>query len=156
MSGSTPITGRHHNMGQNMLLPTGHRASPYLSGNPALKNAGTGQQRLNTSTAIQNYNAATHRPAAAGAWHSVSVQLHLVEVPDQQPEYYGDGNAKQARPRPTPSSHIFTTWRSTGLCDTDAGRIWLPYDLPFGPAGRSARLRESGERDPGRLATTPS
>ena len=30
---------------------------PYLAGNPTLKNDGTGQQRLNTSTAIQNYDA---------------------------------------------------------------------------------------------------
>ncbi len=29
---------------------------PYLAGNPALLADGTGQKRLNTSTAIQNYN----------------------------------------------------------------------------------------------------
>src|SRR4029077_15229520 len=46
-----------YNMGQNVLLPNGTSVpGPYLSGNPTLKNDGTGQQRLNTSTAIQNYN----------------------------------------------------------------------------------------------------
>ena len=44
-------------MGQNVLLPNGTAMpGPYLAGNPTLKNDGTGQQRLNTSTAIQNYN----------------------------------------------------------------------------------------------------
>src|ERR1043166_70042 len=44
-------------MGQGLLQPDGTAvAGPYLAGNPALKFAGTGQQRLNTSTAIQNYN----------------------------------------------------------------------------------------------------
>ena len=45
-------------MGQNLLTRTAPPSpGPYLAGNPTLKNDGTGQQRLNTSTAIQNYNA---------------------------------------------------------------------------------------------------
>src|SRR5262249_46978860 len=52
-----------YNMGQNVLVsnpPAGGPysvAGPYLAGNPTLKFDGTGQQRLNTSTAVQNYNA---------------------------------------------------------------------------------------------------
>jgi hypothetical protein len=52
-----------YNMVQNVLLPSPSASGsysapgPYLSGNPALEADGTGQQRLNTSTAIQNYDA---------------------------------------------------------------------------------------------------
>ena len=47
-----------YNMGQNMLLPNGTAVpGPYLAGNLTLKNDGTGQQRLNTSTGVQNYQA---------------------------------------------------------------------------------------------------
>ena len=45
-----------YNMGQNVLLPNGTTIpGPYLAGNPTLKKDGTGQ-RLNTSTALQNYD----------------------------------------------------------------------------------------------------
>lgn len=47
-----------YDMGQDVLLPNGTAVpGPYLSGNLTLKNDGTGQQRLNTSTAIENYEA---------------------------------------------------------------------------------------------------
>ena len=75
-----------YNMGQNMLLPDGTSVpGPYLSGNPALKNAGTGQQRLNSSTAIQNYEAYNSPRGSGNEGSGVPVQLYLVEVPDQQP-----------------------------------------------------------------------
>ncbi|MBZ5618211.1 MAG: TonB-dependent receptor [Acidobacteriia bacterium] len=76
-----------YNMGQNVLFPDGtSMPGPYLSGNSTLKNIGTGQQRLNTSTGIQNYNAlqqltAQQRPQRGP---DVPAQLHLAEVPDQQ------------------------------------------------------------------------
>ena len=76
-----------YNMGQNVLLPDGTAVpGPYLAGNPTLKNDGTGQQRLNTSTAIQNYNAlqmSAQERLSEGT--GVPVQLYLVEVPDEQP-----------------------------------------------------------------------
>jgi hypothetical protein len=46
------------NAGQSILLPNGTTTpGPYLSGNPALKNAGTGQVRLNATVGRQNYDA---------------------------------------------------------------------------------------------------
>ncbi len=76
-----------YNMGQNILNPDGtSRPGPYLAGNPALLADGAGQKRLN----IVHRHPELQRPAdvragAAGARTELPVQLHVVEVPDEQP-----------------------------------------------------------------------
>jgi hypothetical protein len=79
-----------YNMGQNVLLPNPPAGGPYsvpgtvLSGNPALKNAGTGQQRLNTSTCdpeLRSLQIVAREQLTERT--RVSTKPLLVEVPDQ-------------------------------------------------------------------------
>jgi hypothetical protein len=80
-----------YDMGQNMLIPDPaaggpySEPGPYLAGNPTLKFDGTGQQRLNTSSAVQNYDAsASAGPRAGVARAGLPVQLHFRQMPHRQ------------------------------------------------------------------------
>ena len=112
-----------YNMGQNMLLPDGtSRPGPYLAGNPALKTAGTGQQRLNTSTAIQNYNgAATVAQERLTKGLAFQVNYTWSKCLTNNQGYYGRyGNAAAApdyRRRGVPD-RMCTTWAWTTACAT--------------------------------------
>jgi hypothetical protein len=130
-----------YNMGQNMLLPNGTAVpGPYLAGNPTLKNDGTGQQRLNTSTGVQNYQAlqllAQERLShglAFGFNYSFSKCLT-----DNQGYYgrYGNSAASQTTADVAFQSYVYNVrGLDYGLCDADATHVfsgYLNYDLPFG------------------------
>jgi hypothetical protein len=130
-----------YNMGQNMLLPNGTAVpGPYLAGNPTLKDDGTGQQRLNTSTGVQNYQAlqlmAQERLShglAFGFNYSFSKCLT-----DNQGYYgrYGNSAASQTTADVSFQSYVYNVrGLDYGLCDADATHVfsgYLNYDLPFG------------------------
>jgi hypothetical protein len=129
-----------YNIGQNFLLSNGTAIpGPYLAGNPTLKFIGTGQQRLNTSTAIQNYNAlqlmAQQRVAkglAFGANFSWSKCLT-----NNQGYYgrYGNAAAAQTTADVAFQQYVYNVGLDYGLCDADVTNVfsgYLNYDLPFG------------------------
>jgi hypothetical protein len=129
-----------YNMGQNLLSPDGTSTpGPYLSGNPALKFDGTGQQRLNTSTAIQNYNAlqlvASER-VARGLGFRVNYTWSKCLTNNQG--YYGRyGNAAPAQTTADVAfqSYVYNVALDYGLCDADVTHVftgYMNYDLPFG------------------------
>ena len=134
-----------YNMGQNVLLanpPAGGPYSvpgPYLAGNPALKNAGTGQQRLNTSTAIQNYNA-LQLTAREQLRHGLMFQFNYSwsKCLTNNQGYYGRyGNAAPAQTTADVAfqSYVYNVGLDYGLCDADVTNVfsgYLNYDLPFG------------------------
>jgi Carboxypeptidase regulatory-like domain/TonB dependent receptor len=129
-----------YNMGQNVLLANGTSIpGPYLSGNPTLKNDGTGQQRLNTSTAIQNYNAlqvVAQQRLAKG----LSFQLNYTFskcLTNNQGYYgrYGNAAAAQTTADVAFQSYVYNVGLDYGLCDADvtqAVTAYMNYDLPFG------------------------
>ncbi|HEY1339023.1 MAG TPA: TonB-dependent receptor [Bryobacteraceae bacterium] len=133
-----------YNMGQNVLLPNGTAIpGPYLAGNLALKNAGTGQQRLNTSTAIQNYNAlqlTAREQLAKGLAFQWNYTWSKCLTNNQG--YYGRyGNAAPAQTTADVAfqSYVYNIGLDYGLCDADVTHAfngYLNYDLPFG-TGRS-------------------
>jgi hypothetical protein len=129
-----------YNMGQNLLLPDGTSTpGPYLSGNPTLKFDGTGQQRLNTSTAIQNYNAlqivASER-VTRGLGFRVNYTWSKCLTNNQG--YYGRyGNAAPAQTTADVAfqSYVYHVGLDYGLCDADVTHVftgYVNYDLPFG------------------------
>jgi hypothetical protein len=129
-----------YNMGQNLLLPDGTSTpGPYLSGNSALKFGGTGQQRLNTSTAIQNYNAlqlvASER-VTRGLGFRVNYTWSKCLTNNQG--YYGRyGNAAPAQTTADVAfqSYVYNVGLDYGLCDADVTHVftgYMNYDLPFG------------------------
>ncbi len=134
-----------YNMGQNVLLanpPAGGPYSapgPYLAGNPALKNDGTGQQRLNTSTAIQNYNA-LQLTAREQLRHGLMFQFNYSwsKCLTNNQGYYGRyGNAAPAQTTADVAfqSYVYNVGLDYGLCDADVTNVfsgYLNYDLPFG------------------------
>ena len=129
-----------YNMGQNFLLPNGTAIpGPYLSGNPTLKNDGTGHQRLNTSTAIQNYEAlqlavqqrVNHGLAFGGnfTWSKC--------LTNNQGYYgrYGNSAVSQTTADVAFQSYVYNIGLDYGLCDADVTSSfsgYLNYDLPFG------------------------
>lgn len=129
-----------YNMGQNVLLPGGTAIpGPYLAGNPTLKNAGTGQQRLNTSTAIQNYNAlqaVAQERLAKGLTFQVNYTWSKCLTNNQG--YYGRyGNAAVAQTTADVAfqSYVYNIKLDYGLCDADVTHVlsgYMNYDLPFG------------------------
>jgi hypothetical protein len=133
-----------YNMGQNVLLPNGTSIpGPYLSGNPTLKNDGTGQQRLNTSTAIQNYDALQIRAQerlAKGLGFQVNYTWSKCLTNNQG--YYGRyGNAAAAQTTADVAfqMYVYNVGLDYGLCDADVTNVlsgYVNYDLPFGN-GRS-------------------
>jgi len=129
-----------YNMGQNVLEPNGTAIpGPYLGGNPTLKNDGTGQQRLNTSTAIQNYNAlqaVAQERLAKGLTFQVNYTWSKCLTNNQG--YYGRyGNAAAAQTTADVSfqSYVYNVGLDYGLCDADVTHVlsgYLNYDIPFG------------------------
>jgi hypothetical protein len=129
-----------YNMGQNLLLSDGTSTpGPYLAGNPTLKFGGTGQQRLNTSTAIQNYNAlqlvASER-VTRGLGFRVNYTWSKCLTNNQG--YYGRyGNAAPAQTTADVAfqSYVYNVGLDYGLCDADVTHVftgYVNYDLPFG------------------------
>jgi Carboxypeptidase regulatory-like domain/TonB dependent receptor len=136
-----------YNMGQNLLQPDGTSIpGPYLAGNPALKNAGTGQQRLNTSTAIQNYNG-LQLTAQEQLFHGLTFRFNYTwsKCLTNNQGYYGRyGNAAPAQTTADVAfqSYVYNVGLDYGLCDADithAFNGYLNYDLPFGRGRAFAR-----------------
>jgi hypothetical protein len=128
-----------YNMGQNVLFPDGSSApGPYLAGNPALKNAGTGQQRLNTTTAIQNYDG-LQLVAQERFSKGLGFQLNYTwsKCLTNNQGYYGRyGNAAPAQTTADVAfqSYVYNVRLDYGLCDADVTHVfsgYLNYDLPF-------------------------
>ena len=133
-----------YNMGQNVLLPNGTSIpGPYLSGNPALKNDGTGQQRLNTTTAIQNYNG-LQLTAQQRLARGLTFQFNYTWskcLTNNQGYYgrYGNSQAAQTTADVSFQSYVYNVALDYGLCDADVTNVfsgYLNYDLPYGH-GRS-------------------
>ena len=116
-----------YNMGQNVLLPNGTAVpGPYLSGNPTLKNDGTGQQRLNTSTGIQNYNA-LQLTAQQRLTNGLAFQFNYTWskcLTNNQGYYgrYGNAAASQTTADVAFQSYVYNMTLDYGLCDPDVGR----------------------------------
>jgi hypothetical protein len=127
-------------MGQNLLQPNGTAVpGPYLSGNPALKFGGTGQQRLNTSTAIQNYNG-LQLVASERVTRGLGFRLNYTwsKCLTNNQGYYGRyGNAAPAQTTADVAfqSYVYNVHLDYGLCDADVTNVftgYVNYDLPFG------------------------
>ena len=128
-----------YNMGQNYLYPDGNTApGPYLAGNPTLKFDGTGQQRLNTSTAIQNYDAlqlTVQEQLAKGLAFRFNYSWSKCLTNNQG--YYGRyGNSAPAQTTADVSfqSYVYNVGLDYGLCDADITNVftgYLNYALPF-------------------------
>ncbi|HEY6341066.1 MAG TPA: TonB-dependent receptor [Bryobacteraceae bacterium] len=129
-----------YNMGQNVLLPDGTSIpGPYLAGNPTLKNDGTGQQRLNTSTALQNYDGLqlmAHQRLAKGLAFQANYTWSKCLTNNQG--YYGryDNSAiAQTTADVSFQSYVYNVALDYGLCDADVTNVfsgYLNYDLPVG------------------------
>ena len=126
--------------GQKVLNPDGTTSpGPYLAGNPALKDAGTGQVRLNTSTGIQNYNS-LQLSAQQRFGHGLSYQMNYTWskcLTNNQGYYgrYGDAGASQASADVAFQQYVYNTSLDYGYCDHDVTHVfngYLSYDLPFG------------------------
>ena len=129
-----------YNMGQNVLLPNGtSMPGPYLSGNPTLKNDGTGQQRLNTTTAIQNYQGlqitAQQRVAKGLAFQFNYTWSKCLTNNQGYYGRYGNAAAAQTTADVAFQSYVYNVGLDYGLCDADVTNIfsgYLNYELPFG------------------------
>jgi Carboxypeptidase regulatory-like domain len=126
--------------GQSVLEPNGTVVpGPYLAGNSALKNDGTGQVRLNTSTGIQNYNA-LQISAAQRIANGLSFRVNYVWskcLTNNQGYYgrYGDATASQASADVAFQAYVYNANLDYGLCDHNLSNVfngYLSYDLPFG------------------------
>ena len=128
------------NAGQGLLLQNGTVVpGPYLSGNPALKNAGTGQVRLNSTIGLQNYNAlqlTAHQRFSRG----LAFQLNYTWakcLTNNQGYYgrYGDATASQASADVSFQQNVYNINQDYGFCDHDVTNVfngYLTYDLPYG------------------------
>ncbi|HWB86490.1 MAG TPA: carboxypeptidase regulatory-like domain-containing protein [Bryobacteraceae bacterium] len=137
-----------YNMGQNVLLPDGSAVpGPYLTGNPSLVANNTGaQRRLNTSTAIQNYNAlqltAQERLSKGLAF---AFNYSFAKCLTNNQGYYGRyGNAAAAQTTADVAfqMYVYNVGLDYGLCDADVTNTftgYLNYDLPFGRDRRFGR-----------------
>jgi hypothetical protein len=129
-----------YNMGQNILNTDGtSRPGPYLAGNQQLLADGPGQKRLNTSTAIQNYNGlqiVAQERLARGLAFQFNYTWSKCLTNNQG--YYGRyGNAAPAQTTADVAfqSYVYNLKLDYGLCDADVTHIfsgYLNYDLPFG------------------------
>jgi hypothetical protein len=129
-----------YNMGQNILNPDGtSRPGPYLAGNPQLIADGTGQKRLNTTTAIQNYEALqvmAEERLARGLSFRFNYTWSKCLTNNQG--YYGRyGNSAPAQTTADVAfqSYVYNIGLDYGLCDADITNLfsgYLNYDLPFG------------------------
>jgi hypothetical protein len=128
------------NAGQSILLSNGTVApGPYLSGNPALKNAGTGQVRLNQTIGLQNYNS-LQLSAQQRFSKGLSFQMNYTWskcLTNNQGYYgrYGDAAASQASADVSFQQYAYNVNQDYGFCDHDVTHVfngYLNYDLPFG------------------------
>jgi hypothetical protein len=126
--------------GQSVLLPGGTVVpGPYLSGNPTLKNDGTGQVRLNSTVGIQNYNAlqlAFQRRLSSGLAFQINYTWSKC-LTDNDGYYarYGDATASQASADVSFQEYAYNLHLDYGLCDHDVPQVfngYLTYNLPFG------------------------
>ncbi len=139
-----------YNMGQNILIPNPpaggpySAAGPYLSGNPTLKFDGTGQQRLNTSTAIQNYEG-LQLLVRQQVTNGLAFQFNYTWskcLTDNQGYYgrYGNAEAAQTTADVAFQSYVYNVrGLDYGSCDADVTNTftgYLNYDLPFGHGRR--------------------
>ena len=129
-----------YDAGQAVLLPNGTTVpGPYLGGNPTLKNDGTGQVRLNTSTGIQNYDS-LQLSAQQRFTRGLTFQLNYTWskcLTNNQGYYgrYGDNAASQASADVAFQEYVYNTSLEYGLCDHDVTNVfngYLTQDLPFG------------------------
>ena len=129
-----------YNMGQNVLLPDGTSIpGPYLAGNPTLKNDGTGQQRLNTSTALQNYDGlqlvAQERLTKGLAFQANYSWSKCLTNNQGYYGRYGNSAVAQTTSDVAFQSYVYNVGLDYGLCDADVTNVfngYLNYDLPFG------------------------
>jgi hypothetical protein len=129
-----------YNMGQNILNSDGtSRQGPYLAGNPQLLADGAGQKRLNTSSAIQNYNG-LQIMAQERLTKGLSFQLNYTwsKCLTNNQGYYGRyGNAAPAQTTADVAfqSYVYNIGLDYGLCDADVTHVfsgYVNYDLPLG------------------------
>ena len=131
-----------YNMGQRVLNPDGTSvAGPYLAGNPTLKSFGaSAQERLNTSTAIQNYEG-LQLSAQQRVTRGLSFQFNYSWskcLTDNQGYYGRYGNAAAAQTTADVAFQMYVynvRGLDYGLCDADVTNVfsgYLNYDLPFG------------------------
>ncbi len=135
-----------YDMGQNALIPNPapggpySEPGPYLAGNAALKFDGTGQQRLNTSTAVQNYDALQMLIREQLA-HGLTFQFNYTWgkcLTDNQGYYgrYGNAAVSQTTADVAFQSYVYNVrGLDYGYCDADITNSftgYLNYDLPFG------------------------
>ena len=144
---SAAYVGQHNdhlasilNAGQKLLLPDGSVVpGPYLSGNPTLKNVGTGQVRLNATVGVANYNA-----LQISAQQRLSRGLDFLMnytwskcLTNNQGYYgrYGDITPNQASADVAFQQNVYDINADYGFCDHDVTNVfngYLTYDLPFG------------------------
>ncbi|MGI8742857.1 MAG: carboxypeptidase regulatory-like domain-containing protein [Bryobacteraceae bacterium] len=126
--------------GQAVLLPNGTTVpGPYLSGNPALKNAGTGQVRLNESIGRQNYDAlqlSFQRRFSKGLQFLANYTWSKC-LTNNQGYYgrYGDATASQASADVSFQQNVYNINQDYGFCDHDVTHVfngYVSYELPFG------------------------
>lgn len=129
-----------YNMGQNVLLPDGTSVQgPYLAGNPQLIADGTGQKRLNTSTAIQNYEG-LQIMAQQRLSHGLSFRANYTwsKCLTNNQGYYGRyGNSAPAQTTADVSfqEYVYNVGLDYGYCDADITNVFtgfVNYDLPVG------------------------
>jgi hypothetical protein len=128
------------NAGQLVLLPNGTTIpGPYLSGNPTLKNNGTGQVRLNATVGRQNYDAlqlAFQRRLSSGLAFQINYTWSKCLTNNQG--YYGrcgDAAGSQASADVAFQQYAYNINQDYGLCDHDVTNVfngYLTYELPFG------------------------
>lgn len=135
-----------YDMGQNILIPNPpaggpySEPGPYLSGNPTLKFDGTGQQRLNVSSAVQNYDA-LQLLIRQQLSHGLSYQFNYSFgkcLTDNQGYYgrYGNAATSQTTADVAFQSYVYNVrGLDYGYCDADITNAfsgYLDYALPFG------------------------
>ena len=128
------------NAGQKVLLPDGTVIpGPYLSGNPTLKNIGTGQVRLNATVGRQNYDAlqlAFQRRLSNGLAFQANYTWSKC-LTNNQGYYgrYGDSAPSQASADVAFQQYVYNINQDYGFCDHDVTNVfngYLTYELPFG------------------------
>ena len=128
------------NAGQSVLLPNGTVIpGPYLSGNPTLKNDGTGQVRLNSTVGVQNYDAlqlAFQRRLSQGLAFQINYTWSKC-LTNNFGYYgrYGDATASQASADIAFQEYVYNMSLDYGLCDHDVAQVfngYVTYNLPYG------------------------
>ena len=135
-----------YDMGQNALVPNPpaggpySEPGPYLAGNPTLKFDGTGQQRLNVSSAVQNYEALQMLVRQQFS-HGLTFQFNYTWgkcLTDNQGYYgrYGNLAVAQTTADVAFQSYVYNVrGLDYGYCDADVTNAfngYLNYQLPYG------------------------